>query len=170
MTRFEECLAHVLQSEGKFVDDPLDPGGATNQGITQKVYDAWRTARSLPERSVADIEDAEVRAIYIERYWAAGRCGELPQPIDLIHFDAAVNHGVGTANRMLQTALGVGIIDGVVGKNTLAAAQTANPRITAGRYCNLRITRYIAIVAMHQEQAKFLGGWLHRVGQLLLLI
>ena len=31
---FEACLAHVLQSEGGYVDHPSDPGGATNMGIT----------------------------------------------------------------------------------------------------------------------------------------
>lgn len=39
---FEPALAFVLRWEGGFVDNPADPGGRTNKGITQKVYDAWR--------------------------------------------------------------------------------------------------------------------------------
>ena len=31
---FEACLPIILASEGGFVDDPNDPGGATNLGIT----------------------------------------------------------------------------------------------------------------------------------------
>jgi hypothetical protein len=32
--RFESCLAFTLRQEGGYVDDPADPGGATNMGIT----------------------------------------------------------------------------------------------------------------------------------------
>jgi lysozyme family protein len=39
---FEAALPFVLRWEGGFVDHPNDPGGRTNQGVTQKVYDDWR--------------------------------------------------------------------------------------------------------------------------------
>ena len=32
--RFDACLAFTLREEGGYVDDPADPGGATNMGIT----------------------------------------------------------------------------------------------------------------------------------------
>ena len=41
---FRAALPFVLRWEGGFVHHPDDPGGATNQGVTQRVYDAWRAA------------------------------------------------------------------------------------------------------------------------------
>ncbi len=100
MGTFELALAEVLRWEGGYVNDPRDPGGATNRGITQATYNAWRRDRGEPLRSVAEIGEEEIRAIYRERFWipaaaywdAAGHPG-----IALYLFDAAVQHGVGTA-------------------------------------------------------------------------
>ena len=39
---FERALTFVLRWEGGYVDHPADPGGATNYGVTQRTYDAWR--------------------------------------------------------------------------------------------------------------------------------
>lgn len=167
MARFDDCLKFVLEREGGFVNDPADSGGATNKGVTQRVYDTWRRARAEPERSVRDIEDAEVRAIYHENYWVAASCPELPEPIDLLHFDTAVNLGPGTAARMLQTALNMSIVDGIVGHRTLANARANDALTTCARYSNLRVTRYIVIAAGSPEKRKFLRGWLRRVGALL---
>jgi len=50
--RFETCLPIILASEGDFVDDPADPGGATNLGITLATLCSW-LGRSA---SVADVE------------------------------------------------------------------------------------------------------------------
>lgn len=167
MSRFDECLTFVLTREGGFVNDPADPGGATNQGVTQAVYDQWRRDRSQAEQSVSSISPSEVAAIYHERYWTPARCAEMPKPIDLFHFDAAVNNGVGTANRMLQTCLNQNIIDGIIGPRTLANLAANDPNVLAGRYANQRITRYIVLSMTNPSLKKFLKGWLRRVGALL---
>jgi Glycosyl hydrolase 108 len=36
MARFEDAIGLTLQHEGEFVNDPADPGGATNFGIEQR--------------------------------------------------------------------------------------------------------------------------------------
>ena len=66
---FRAALPFVLRWEGGFVHHPDDPGGATNQGVTQRVYDAWRAGEGLGQRSVRLIDDDEVRAIYETGYW-----------------------------------------------------------------------------------------------------
>ncbi len=38
---FQQCLNFTLTQEGGFVDDPYDPGGATNMGITLATYRSW---------------------------------------------------------------------------------------------------------------------------------
>lgn len=43
--------------EGGKVDHLKDPGGRTNRGITQRVYNAWWSKQNLPARDVYFIED-----------------------------------------------------------------------------------------------------------------
>lgn len=166
MARFNECLDFVLDHEGRTTAQ-ASGDIETSFGITQPVYDEWRQVRNLPERPVDEGEPAEFESIYFEKYWVPAKCGELPEPLDLLHFDSAVNLGVTTAVRMLQTSLNVGIVDGIIGPRTLLAVKTADVTTTVARYCNLRITRYVVISAMKPQLRKFLRGWLHRVGDLL---
>lgn len=100
MRVFRLALAEILRWEGGFSDHPGDPGGATNRGVTQAVYDAWRRSRGKPIRSVREITNEEVEAIYYERYWVpiAAYWEAQDRPgVALYFFDTAVQHGVGTA-------------------------------------------------------------------------
>lgn len=103
---FERALAFVLRWEGGYSDHPDDPGGATNMGITQATYDAWRKSQGLSPRPVRDIQRGEVEAIYRSRYWAAIGADKLPDALALAAFDLAVNSGVATAKRALSEAKG----------------------------------------------------------------
>ena len=58
---FQESLPFILRWEGGYVNHPNDPGGPTNKGVTQKVYDAWRRRQGLPTCDVKLIEDQEAR-------------------------------------------------------------------------------------------------------------
>ena len=129
MSNFLRALPIILQSEGGYVNHPADPGGATNQGVTQRVYDAWRSNGGQQKRSVREITPEEVEAIYREQYWDQAKCDKMPWPLSLMHFDAAVNHGVTRANKLLQKALGV-TADGVIGNVTLAAIRQNPPKAT----------------------------------------
>ncbi|MGL4395566.1 MAG: TIGR02594 family protein [Hyphomicrobium sp.] len=160
---FDAALAHVLAMEGGFSDDPNDPGGPTQRGITLAVYAAW-IGRTIDATSRADlvaalkaIPEATVRAIYAARYWRPARCGELNAALALMHFDAAVNHGVGAAARMVQQALGV-TVDGEIGPDTLAAAARADIAKTIARYGDIRRARYRALPHFW----RFGRGWLRR--------
>lgn len=129
---FARALDHVLEMEGGFTDDPHDPGGPTNRGITLGVFAAWRKVavadanRESLIRALKAIDDATVREIYRRRYWDRARCAELAAPLALMHFDAAVNHGVGAAIRVLQEAVGAAV-DGEIGPETRAAIAKARP-------------------------------------------
>lgn len=100
---FIAALDHVLKYEGGWADHPLDPGGATNFGVTQATYDAWRRGRGEPTRSVRDITRAEVETIYHDNYWLRAGCQDIAPPaLALCVFDAAVNSGVGAALEWLR--------------------------------------------------------------------
>ena len=58
-----DSMPFVLRWEGGYVNHPADPGGATNKGVTQKVYDSWRKRQGLATRDVRQLEEAEMHAI-----------------------------------------------------------------------------------------------------------
>lgn len=93
---FDRCLAFVLQYEGGFVNDPRDPGGATNMGITRATLSRWR-GRPVSVSEVRALKRAEAAAIYRKNYWDAIGGDTLPVGVDLVAFDIAVNMGVGRA-------------------------------------------------------------------------
>ena len=120
---YAQALKQVLKYEGGYVDHPKDPGGPTNKGVTQAVYDSWRKTQNLPTQSVRNINDSEVAAIYKNLYWDRISGDLLPAGVDFAVFDFAVNSGVSRAAKMLQSVVGV-TQDGVIGPATIQATKT----------------------------------------------
>lgn len=162
---FEASLPFVLRWEGGYVNHPNDPGGATNKGVTQRVYDDWRRKQGLPPRSVKAIEDPEVHAIYDTGYWVPPRCDDLRRHLDLVQFDTAVNMGVGRAVRFLQKAVGTSV-DGGFGPNTLQAVDGSDLGSTLVAYCNEREAYYRRLAERNPKLSVFLKGWLNRLDAL----
>ncbi len=154
--RFLACLAIVLRHEGGFVNDPQDPGGATNLGITKATLESWRGA-PVTEQEVRDLTQEEAREIYRARYWNRLRCDDLPAGIDLVVFDMGVNAGPGTSAKLLQRAVSVAV-DGAIGPITIAAARAAEPAATIDRLSRLREEYYRGLAGF----ARFGKGWLRR--------
>lgn len=160
---FDRALAHVLEMEGGFTNDPHDPGGPTNLGITLGVFAAWRKVALTSDNRAELVSDlkaidrATVREIYLSRYWDAASCDELPAPLAFMQFDAAVNHGVGTAMRFLQEAVDAGV-DGEIGPETRAAVAAAEITQTLETYVAIRKRRYRALPHFW----RFGRGWLRR--------
>lgn len=123
MNEFEKSLAKVLVHEGGYVNHPKDPGGATNQGVTQRVYDDYRRSAKLLLQSVKLMANSERDVIYRMRYWALAKCDVLPVGVSYVVFDGAVNSGVAQSAKWLQRALGVKA-DGVIGVETLNAVRS----------------------------------------------
>lgn len=165
---FDWSLARILEFEGGYSDDPFDPGGPTNKGVTLAVYAAYRkatldaTSFERLKSELRGISNSDVRRIYLERYWRPARCLDLPSPLAHFHFDCAVNQGVGGAARMLQTALGVAV-DGHIGPITLAAARSRPPLATLECYAEIRRDRYRRL----RHFWRFGRGWLSRVDRAL---
>ena len=120
---YPQALKQVLKYEGGYVDHPKDPGGPTNKGVTQAVYDNWRKSQNLSIQSVRAIADSEVAAIYKNLYWDRISGDLLPSGVDFAVFDFAVNSGVSRAAKTLQAVVGV-TQDGVIGPATIQATKT----------------------------------------------
>jgi lysozyme family protein len=166
MSRFDECLSLVVGAEGGYSNDESDHGGATDHGVTQKVYDEWRSGRGLASAPVAGISSGEVRALYSDLYWERGRCDFLPAPLDYVHFDGCVNHGVGQAAKFLQRALQV-TADGDVGPATLQAVKEESDAVQIDQIVMLilalRDDFYEQLASHDLTQLRFLVGWHNRI-------
>lgn len=151
---YAQALKQVLKYEGGYVDHPQDPGGPTNKGITQAVYDSWRKSQNLPVQSVRGIADLEVAAIYKNLYWDKIRGDDLPSGVDFAIFDYAVNSGVSRAAKTLQSVVGVAQ-DGQIGPQTIQAAKT---------YVAMSITnRRLAFMQSLSIWPTFGKGWAARI-------
>lgn len=162
---FDRALPHILVHEGGKVEHPKDPGGRTNQGITQRVYNAWRAKSNLPARDVYLIDSTEVAAIYRFQYWDAIKGDFLPEGVGYVVFDGAVNSGPKQSIKWLQRALGAlytGIVDGVMGALTLdALAATSDMDALIGRI----IERREAFLKALKTWPTFGRGWSRRIAE-----
>ncbi len=123
---FARAVAFVLTHEGGYVDDPHDPGGATNMGITLGTLAKWR-GRPVTKAEVRALTRDEAIRIYRARYWDAIKGDQLPAGVDYAVFDPCVNSGPRRAAEWLQTSAGV-TADGAIGPKTLAAVNSLHPR------------------------------------------
>lgn len=151
-------IAAVLASEGGYVDNPLDPGGPTNMGITQGTLSAYR-GHPVSAADVKALSKAEAEAIYNRNYWSVVHGDELPSGIDYCVFDYAVNSGPSRSVKALQAAMNV-TQDGIVGPVTLAAADEANAARVIGAICDSRL----AFLKSLPTWPTFGNGWSTRVG------
>lgn len=169
---YKGSLQLVLAHEGGYVNHPADPGGATNKGVTQKVYDQYRRSHNLAPRSVRHIEDHEVQGIYRRSYWDKVEGDRLPAGLDYAVFDYGVNSGVSKAAKDLQRTLNqnanmYGIsgqlkVDGIIGDGTVAAACAAADVDEVGlieAYCNRRM----GFLKSLKTFRVFGRGWTRRV-------
>ena len=93
---FDDAFNRTFGIEGEYVNDPNDPGGETNWGISKREY---------PDLDIKNLTRDEAKAIYLRDYW--GKLPSLPFAIAYQVFDFSVNSGIGTALRALQRAIGV---------------------------------------------------------------
>jgi lysozyme family protein len=157
---FEQSLALVLMQEGGYVNNPKDPGGRTNLGVTQKVWESW-VGHSVTEADMKALGPQDVSPLYKANYWDKIGGDSLPLGIDYATFDMAVNSGVGRAAKTLQSVLGVTPVDGQIGPATLRACEEANAREVATRICEARL----AFLQTLPTYDTFGRGWSRRVSE-----
>lgn len=174
-----QMAEEIVAREGGFVNDPDDPGGATNHGVT--IHTMRRLGLDLTgdgRVTAADVRRltrAQAVEIYIDRYFTRPGLGGLPACLQASVFDMQVNAGA-NAVKLLQrllTRLGYPCTDdGVIGPRTLRAAQEAalkGPGALADAYAVARRDYYYAIGDARPASRKYArrrdggkGGWITR--------
>jgi len=161
MDIFSRCIAFTLSEEGGFSNNAADPGNwtggivgsgelrGTNFGISAAAY---------PALDISGLTEVDAEAIYRKDYWAAVSGDELPYPVALAAFDAAVNAGPRRAISWLQLAAGVEA-DGVLGPATLAAVRKADPVNLAKE----TLVRRLEFTTRLPTWAQFGMGWTRRI-------
>ena len=94
--------------------------------------------------------------------WVAGKCADLRELPDAVHFDSCVHVKLARVARLLQAAVGVAV-DGVIAPRTLAAVAARDPAQLAQALCNEQAQFYREMVQARPDQSRFLKGWLNRV-------
>jgi len=154
--------AWVKLDEGKFTNDPDDPGGPTNFGITIHDYRAYINPNGTAA-DVARMKFEQAATIYKQRYWDPCKCDLLPSGVDYMVFDTAILQGVMTSTRFLQRVLGVDA-DGLIGPKTLGALDGKDPRTLLNGIETLRRQR----LRLSPKWWKYGKGWTNRVNKAVL--
>ena len=164
----EEMIDAILKREGGFVDHRADRGGPTKFGVTLKTLASWR-GQPVDANDVRSLGVEEAREIFRTRYYVQPKIDQLPRPIQPLVFDMSINHGPGTAIKLLQQVLNDNgqpcRIDGGIGDETLGCARAAVDDLGDKLNNNLverRISLYQSIIERDASQQVFLKGWLQR--------
>ena len=163
---FNAALKELLVHEGGFVNNPRDPGGMTNLGVTKATYEDW-IGHPVNEQVMRSLTPQLVASLYKKRYWDVVRGDELPAGLDMCVFDFAVNAGTKRAVRYLQRIVGAPLEqqDGVLGPKTISLLEQLSRSIGAAglvlRYQDARRSYYRKLPTF----GTFGRGWLRRVDE-----
>ena len=153
---FERSLALVLQHEGGYVNHPSDPGGRTNLGVTQRVWEEY-VGHPVDEAEMRSLTREMVGPLYKKNYWDVV-CGDvLPAGSDYLLFDFAVNAGAFRCVKTIQRALNI-TADGVIGPVTLKAIQDANAEYFINNFSAAKESFYRGLANF----PTFGQGWFNR--------
>lgn len=179
MLSIDDIVSDILRREGGFVNDPDDPGGATNFGVT--IHTLQRLGIDVDGDGAVNTDDLRVLSreqaaeIFKEHYFRRPGIAKLPEGLQASVFDMYVNAG-GAAVKILQRLLGkVGFavtVDGALGPQTVGAtvrAMAVAPDHLADAYGIERRNYYYALADKRETSRKYArrldggkGGWITR--------
>ncbi len=179
MQSVRTIAAEIVRREGGYVNDPDDPGGATNHGVT--IHTMRKLGRDLngdgriDTADVRGLSEEEATEIYVKHYFEQPKINLLPEPLHASVFDMQVNAGA-NAVRILQrlmAAFGPAIAaDGAIGPVTVRAVErtfSAAPEHLADAYGIERRNYYYRIGDQRPSSRKYArrrdgdkGGWILR--------
>ncbi|MGO4908660.1 holin-associated N-acetylmuramidase [Pseudorhodobacter sp. W20_MBD10_FR17] len=179
MQTVQEIANDIIAREGGFVNDPDDPGGATNYGVT--LHTMQKLGIDLTGDYVVDVADvkaltrAQAVDIYIEHYFNRPGVSQLPELLQPSVFDMMVNAGNNAVKLLQRLLTDMGFPcspDGAIGPQTISAAQRAYeaaPHHLADAYAIARRNYYYRLADARPASRKYArklnggkGGWITR--------
>ncbi len=164
---FEQALRHVLKHEAGFTADERDPGnrlpdgrkGSTMLGVTQLNWEN-HVGHQVTHNEMRSLTPAMVAPLYKTQYWDKVKGDSLPDGVDYVVFDAAVNSGTSRAAKWLQACVNVEA-DGAIGPKTLAAVNAADRLTLIDDYSKRRLSFLMDL----SHWPTFGKGWTRRVSE-----
>ena len=177
--RVRRIAKEIVAREGGYVNDPDDPGGATNFGVTlgtmQRLGLDLDGDGRVTEADVRRLSRAQAVQIFTTHYFLRPRIAELPPALHATVFDMYVNAGANAVKilqRLLVDMRQEVAVDGIIGPQTIAAAaraQAAAPDHLADAYGIARRNYYFALADRRPASRKYArrrdggkGGWIRR--------
>lgn len=145
---FDTAFDRLMGHEGGYIDNPADPGGETNWGISK---------RSYPDVDIKNLTRDQAKEIYRRDFWDRGQMDQFDPAVAFQTFDFAVNSGIETAIRKLQAAAGVAD-DGHIGPVTVAAIKNRG----VNDMIMLLTAERIEYQAKLKNSDTFWRGWMRR--------
>ena len=165
---FDQAFVELIRLEGGFVDDPQDPGGRTNWGISSRTYPELFADGRLPTREQA-------KEIYYRDFWQPLKLNRFRQTVATELFEVSVNAGRRVAVTLLQRALnflGEGLkVDGKFGPRTHSSVtiwQDSNITVLVKAMNGEQYGYFRRVVTARKRRGldspyRFSAGWLRRV-------
>jgi len=149
----------VLQHEGGYTNHPSDPGGRTNLGVTQRVWENY-VGHKVDETEMRSLTKELVAPLYRKEYWDAVHGDQLPSGADYLAFDFAVNAGAFRCIKTIQRALNI-TADGIIGPVTVKAIQDTNAEEFIDNFTDAKERFYRGL----SNFPTFGRGWFNRVAK-----
>ena len=156
---FDVAIKHILEFEGGYVNDPHDPGGETNFGISKRTY---------PNVDIAKLTVNDAITIYRRDFWNALKLQQLPKELAVCMLDCSINQGKTGAVKMLQRSINecqsdrVAImIDGKLGPATMNNVSMLQDRMPmlVDEFMSQRAMRYASL----GNVTRYGHGWFKRL-------
>lgn len=179
-SHFDKAILTTLKHEGGFVNDPVDPGGATNWGMSIRYLkgrgdadgDGWLDG-DLDHDGDIDIDDIKNMTIeqaidlYKSGFWDKYDYDKIVDyTVAARVFDMTVNMGAKQTGKIVQRALNKCgnnlVVDGAVGKNTFNAINCTDPELLMSEIRIEHANFYLKLIEQRPELAKYKKGWLRR--------
>lgn len=164
MADFEKVIPTILKHEGGFVNNPVDPGGATNRGIIFSLFKQYASALNMEPtvEALKTLTEDQAKFIYREHFWNPMQGDSFKdQQVAEIVFDAYVNAGR-SGLRSFQKSVGVPA-DGEIGPYTLEILHQQNQKTVFYNFKEVRTMYYQDLVKRKPQLGVFLKGWMNRI-------
>jgi lysozyme family protein len=169
LATFELAIPVLLRHEGGLANNPNDPGGITDYGISLRYLKTLGHDGDFDHDGVIGPNDIRVLTqeqachIYQHYWWDRYQYGLfVPQNPATKVFDMAVNMGAVAAHKILQRALGTANVDGIMGPETIRLVNDANQLTLLSAVENQQAQYYKNIAISNPKLQEFLRGWLKR--------
>jgi len=179
MQTVRQIAEEIVVREGGYVNDPDDPGGATNFGVTIHTMRRLRLDLdgdgAITPADVKRLTRAQAIEIFLEHYYTRPLIAELPQGLQASVFDMYVNAGANAVKILQRLLVEMGYavtVDGALGPQTLAAVRAASaraPEAFVDAYGIARRNYYFRLADRRVASRKFArtragtkGGWIRR--------